>query len=177
MLAGKSIDSSMGFTALDGLIMGTRCGSIDPGVILYLMQQQGMSAAEITGMLYKTSGILGISGISADMRVLLASQAVEAAEAIDSFAAAAAKQIAALSASLGGLDAIIFTAGIGEHAPAIRADICARLQWLGVNIDHAENAANKTVISNGSSSLAVFVIPTNEEKMIAKHCMTVCGLG
>jgi len=176
MLAGKSIDSSMGFTALDGLIMGTRCGAIDPGVILYLMQQCGMSVTEITGVLYKQSGMLGISGISADMRVLLASEALEAAEAVDSFAAAAAKQIAALTASLGGLDAIIFTAGIGEHAPAIRDDICARLHWLGVTVDHAENAANKTVISNGSSSVAVFVIPTNEEKMIAKHCMAVCGL-
>jgi acetate kinase len=173
MRGGKSVDSSMGFTALDGLIMGTRSGTIDPGLVLYLMQTRGMSAAEITDLLYKKSGLLGMSVLSADMRILLASQAVEAAEAIASFTLAAAKQIAGLATSLDGLDAIIFTAGIGEHAPEIRAGICAWLHWLGITIDPAANAANQSLISNASSRIAVFVIPTDEEMMIARHCRKI----
>jgi acetate kinase len=173
MLAGKSIDSSMGFTALDGLIMGTRCGAIDPGVVLYLMQIRGMTAAEIYDLLYKKSGLLGLSALSSDMRVLLASRTEAASEAVESFILAAAKYTAALITSLGGLDALIFTAGIGEHAPEIRAGICARLQWLGLRIDAAANAADSLVISEQTSAVQVYVIPTDEEKMIAQHCRTL----
>jgi acetate kinase len=170
MRDGKSLDCSTGFTAMDGLIMGTRSGAIDPGIVLYLMQSRGMTAADITSLLYTKSGLLGISNLSADMRALLASQAAEAAEAIESFTLAAAKHVAALAVSLGGLDAMIFTAGIGEHAPPIRAAICARLDWLGIHVDPAANAANSTLISQETSALPVYVIPTDEETMIASHC-------
>ncbi|MDR3520039.1 MAG: acetate/propionate family kinase [Acidocella sp.] len=171
MSNGQSLDSSMGFTALDGLIMGSRTGSLDAGVVLYLMQAHGMSADEITDIVYKKSGLLGISGISSDMRVLLASKAPEAAEAVESFTYAAAQHIAALTVPLGGLDGLVFTAGIGEHAPEIRAAICAKLQWLGIVIDPLANAQNAPVISKATSAVEVMVIPTNEEAMIARHCV------
>ncbi|OYV24377.1 MAG: acetate kinase [Rhodospirillales bacterium 20-58-10] len=170
---GQSMDSSMGFTALDGLIMGTRTGALDPGVLLYLMQAHGMNADEITNIVYKKSGLLGISGISPDMRVLLASNAPEAAEAVESFTYAAAQHIAALVVPLGGLDGLVFTAGIGEHSPEIRAAICARLQWLGIAIDPLANAKNALVISKATSAVEIMVIPTNEEAMIARHCVTL----
>jgi acetate kinase len=171
MQAGESVDCSTGFTALDGLIMGTRCGAIDPGVVLHLIQAHGMTTDDVTSLLYTKSGLLGISGLSADMHILITSQTAGAAEAIESFTLAAAKQVAALATSLGGLDAMIFTAGVGEHAPVIRAAICARLHWLGIRIDPAANAANSQKISQATSALRVYVIPTDEETMIAKHCM------
>ncbi|HQT63974.1 MAG: acetate kinase [Acidocella sp. 20-57-95] len=171
MLNGKSIDTSMGFTGLDGLIMGTRCGAIDAGVLLYLMQPGGMSAEAVSELLYKQSGLLGMSGISSDMRVLLASQDKAAQQAVESFNYAAAQQIGARIVALQGLDGLVFTAGIGEHSPEIRAGICAHLAWLGIEIDAPLNARNATRINTAGSKIAVFVIPTDEEAMIAKHCL------
>jgi acetate kinase len=170
MLAGKSVDSSMGFTALDGLVMGTRCGAIDPGVLLYLVRARGMDWDAVTALLYRQSGLLGVSGISADMRALLASHEAAAAEAIAVFTLAAAKHIAALAVSLNGIDGLVFTAGIGEHCPSVRAGICARLEWLGVEIDEPANARNAGVISTAASRVAVRVIATDEEAMIARDC-------
>jgi acetate kinase len=172
---GQSVDSSMGFTALDGLIMGTRCGSIDAGVILYLLQSDGMSAADVTDLLYKKSGLLGLSGLSSDMRVLLASAAPAAAEAVAAFTIAAATHVAGLAVSLGGLETIIFTGGIGEHAAPVRSGICRHLAWLGIALDEAANARNDQLISATASRLAVYVIPTNEELMIARHCEELLG--
>jgi acetate kinase len=171
MASGKSVDSTMGFTALDGLAMGTRCGSIDAGVLLYLLQARGMTADDITALLYKQSGLLGVSGISADMRALLASPEATAAEAVDLFTYTAARHAGALAASLGGLDGLVFTAGIGEHAPEIRAAICARLVWLGAKISPEANAANAPIISTADSRIEIRVIPTDEEAMIARHCL------
>lgn len=166
--AGKSIDTSMGFTALDGLIMGSRCGAIDPGVLLYLMQHEGMDAAAIEDLLYRRSGLLGVSGRSNDMRDLLASDDPAARRAVALFVFQAARQAASLVASLGGLDGLIFTAGIGEHAPEIRAAICARLAWLGVTLDEAANRANCPVISTAESRIRVRVMPTDEEATIIR---------
>ncbi|WP_010338715.1 acetate/propionate family kinase [Sphingobium yanoikuyae] len=177
MQAGKSIDTTMGFTALDGLMMGTRCGSIDPGVVLHLQTQLGMSPAEIEDLFYKKSGLLGVSGISSDMRTLAASKAPEATEAIDLFAWRVAREIAALAASLGGIDGLIFTAGIGENDADIRSNICRRLAWFGVQIDELANAGNGPRISMPDSPVAVLVIPTDEERMIAHHSLNVIGTG
>ena len=171
MRDGRSVDTTMGFTALDGLMMGTRCGSIDPGVVLYLLQQRGMTAAEIEDLLYRRSGLLGVSGLSGDMRSLLASDAPGAAEAIDLFVFRAIRETGALTASLGGLDALVFTAGIGAHAAPIRARICAGLTWLGVSLDLAANAGRAPVISNRDSRVEVRVIETDEEAMIARHTL------
>ena len=168
---GKSLDTSMGFTALDGLVMGTRCGTIDAGVVLYLLQARDMTATDITNLLYKKSGLLGVSGISADMRELLASADPGAAEAIDLFTYTAARHAGALASTLGGVDGLIFTAGIGEHAPAIRAAICARLAWLGAEISLEANERNAPVISTAGSRIEIRVIPTDEEAMIARHCL------
>jgi acetate kinase len=173
MLAGKSVDSSMGFTGLDGLIMETRCGIIDAGAVLYMLQARGMTADEVSQVLYRQSGLLGLSGISGDMQVLLQSGAAAAVAAVDSFNYAAARQIAALCVSLNGMDGLVFTAGIGEHAPAVRAGICGRLHWLGVELDHPANEANAAVISNAHSRVEVRVIATDEEAMIARHCREV----
>jgi acetate kinase len=175
MRDGKSIDTTMGFTALDGLMMGTRCGSIDPGVVLHLQTQMGMSAAEVEDLLYKRSGLLGVSGISSDMRALSASTAPEAEEAIALFAWRAARQAGALTASLGGLDGLIFTAGIGENHADVRSRICRRLAWLGIDIDEIANAGNGTVISLAESRIKVLVIPTDEERMIATHTLNIVG--
>ncbi|GLR66646.1 acetate kinase [Acidocella aquatica] len=177
MAGGKSVDTSMGFTALDGLMMGTRAGAIDPGVLLYLMQSRGMNAEALTTLLYKQSGLLGVSGLSGDVRTLLASPAPEAAEALTLFAATAARHIAGLITSLGGLDGLIFTAGIGEHAPEIRAAICARLGWLGLALAPEANAANAPLISTAASGVEVRVIPADEEAMLATHCREVIGAG
>ncbi len=171
MKAGKSVDTTMGLTALDGLMMGTRCGAIDPGAVLYLMQTHGMTADDMTHLLYERSGLLGVSGISADMQALLASDSPSAAEAVALFAARAASEIAALTTSLDGLDGLIFTAGIGEHAAPIRAAICARLTWMGVRIDPDANRNNADIISAPDSTIIVRVIPTDEEAMIARHCL------
>ena len=175
MVAGRSADTSMGFTALDGLVMGTRTGAMDPGVLLYLMQARGMDAAALTTLLYKQSGLLGVSGISADVRTLLASPAPQAAQALALFAASAARQIAGLIPSLGGLDGLVFTAGIGEHAAAVRAAICARLGWLGIVLSAEANEADAPCISTEGSLVEVRIIPTDEEAMLAAHCREVIG--
>jgi acetate kinase len=165
--SGRSIDTTMTFTALDGLMMGTRCGAIDPGVLLYMAQVKQMSPSEIQHVLYEQSGLLGVSGLSGDMRVLLASDQPRAREAIELFVFRIARETAALAASLGGLDGFIFTAGIGENAPAIRAAVCERLRWLGV----ITGPPNGSLISGPSSTVEVHVIPTDEEAMIAHHTL------
>jgi acetate kinase len=165
---GHSIATTTGFSALDGLVMATRCGSLDPGVILYL-GSQGHSFADIEDMLYRRSGLLGVSGISGDVRVLLASDDPHAREAIELFTYRIAGEAGALVSALGGLDGLVFTAGIGEHAPAIRAAVCARLAWLGVRLDSAANAAGADRISTPDSNIEVRVIATDEEAMIAHH--------
>lgn len=169
MQDGRSVDTTMGLTALDGLVMGTRCGSLDPGVVLYLLQEKGLSATEIETLLYKRSGLLGVSGLSSDMRTLVASPDIRAREAIELFVFRIAQETALLAASMGGLDGFVFTAGIGEHAPEVREAVCERLRWLGVRMDKAANAACATHIGEPGSSVAVMVIPTDEEAMIARH--------
>ncbi len=166
---GKSVATTMGFTALDGLPMGRRCGTLDPGVVLYLAQQKGMSIEAISTMLYHDSGLFGISGLSDDMRTLLANEAPQAAEAIALFTYRCAREIGSLTAALGGLDALVFTAGIGEHAPEIRRQICELSTWLGVNIDTAANLAGAPRISGAGSKVTCWVIPTDEDLMIARH--------
>jgi acetate kinase len=165
----KSVATTMGFTALDGLMMGTRCGAIDPGVLLHLMEFRGMDAAALTKLLYKESGLLGVSGMSQDMRALLASPAPEAAEAIELFCYRIARELGSLAAALGGLDALVFTAGIGEHAAPVREQVCRQAEWLGVQLDDGANARHDTRISSGTSKVDVLVLPTNEEWMIARH--------
>jgi acetate kinase len=173
MAGGLSVDTTMGFTALDGLMMGTRCGSIDPGVILYLQQQKGMSPDEIQRLLYEQSGLLGVSGLSGDMRELLASGHASAREAVELFVYRVSREAGALASSLGGLDDLVFTAGIGENSPAIRAFVCQRLAWLGVEIDAEANEAGAPTISAPTSRVLVRVIPTDEERMIAMHTLEV----
>ncbi len=168
---GRSIATTMGFSALDGLLMATRCGSLDPGIILHL-GRAGRSFAEIEDMLYRRSGLLGVSGISGDIRQLLASDDPHAAEATDLFTYRIAAETAAMACALGGLDGIVFTAGIGEHAPAIRAAVCARLAWLGTILDPAANAAGAPLVSQPGSRVEVRVIATDEEAMIAQHTKT-----
>jgi acetate kinase len=173
--AGRSIDTTMSLTPLDGLVMGTRCGDLDPGVVLYLTEARGMDAAAFQDLLYNRSGLLGVSGISADMRALLASDEAAAKEAIDLFVWRAARQIGALSASLGGLDGIVFTGGIGENSPAIRAAIAARLGWLGIVLDAAANDAGTVTISTPDSAALAFAIPTDEEAVMARDVLAVIG--
>ena len=174
---GKSVDSSLGFTALDGLCMGTRPGALDPGVVLYLFQSLGLSAKEVETILYKKSGLLGISGISSDMRDLLTrSSEPEARLAVDYFVYRAAKEIGALAAVLGGIDGLIFTAGIGENSPEIRRRICLASSWLGVELDEVANARKGPRISTPRSKVSSWVIPTNEERMIAMHTGALLGL-
>jgi len=173
---GKSVDSTLGFTALDGLCMGTRPGSIDPGVILYLFQGLGLSAPEVETILYKKSGLLGISGISNDMRVLLGSSEPGARLAVDYFVYRAAKEIGALAAVLGGIDGLVFTAGIGENSAEIRQRICEASAWLGIELDEAANDAQGPRISRSGSRVSAWVIPTNEELIIARHTGVLLGL-
>lgn len=173
MRNGRSVDTTMGFTALDGLMMGTRCGSLDPGVVLHLQTQLGMSAADVERLLYMESGLLGVSGISSDMRALSESGAPEAEEAIELFASRAAREIGALTVSLGGLDGLVFTAGIGENHADTRSRICRRLAWLGLQIDETTNAANMTRISLPGSQVVVCIVPTDEERMIALHTLAI----
>jgi acetate kinase len=173
MAAGRSVDTSMGFSALDGLVMGTRCGTLDAGAVLHLLLQRGMSAQAVQDMLYREAGLLGVSGLSSDMRVLEESPAPEAREAIELFAWRAAREAGALVASLGGLDGIVFTAGIGEHDAAMRARICGHLAWLGAQVDPQANAADAPVISTPGSALRLRVIPTDEERMIALHTLAL----
>jgi len=173
---GRSVETTLGFTALDGLCMGTRPGAVDPGVILYLFQGLGLSAAEVEAILYKKSGLLGISGISNDMRDLLKSGEPSAKLAVDYFVYQAAKEIGALTAVLGGIEALVFTAGIGENSPEIRRRICTASAWLGIDLDPAANAANAARISTSASAVSAWMIPTNEELMIARHTGRLLGL-
>lgn len=177
----RSIASTMGFTALDGLMMGTRCGAIDPGVLLYLMEHHGMDAAAISHLLYQESGLLGVSGIAADMRTLLASNRPEAGEAVDLFCYRIVREIGSLAAALGGLDALVFTGGIGEHAIPVREKVCAQLGWLGVELDGTANASapagatQPRQVSTPASQVSVHIIPANEEWMIARHTAELIG--
>ena len=173
---GRSVDTTMGLTPLDGLVMGTRSGTIDPGVLLYLQQHEKMSVEDVQHLLYHESGLLGVSGLSADMRTLLASREAAAWEAVDLFVFRAAQEIAMMATTLGGLDCLVFTGGIGEHAKEIRSAIGERLAWLGVRIDAAANEEGRERISGGESPVEVFVIPTNEELAIARHCAEVLRL-
>ena len=177
MHAGRSIDTTMGFTALDGLMMGSRCGAIDPGVVLHLQLRLGMSAAEVEDLLYRKSGLLGVSGISSDMRTLSESESAEAEEAIDLFCWRAAREAGGLVTSLGGLDAFVFTAGIGENHREVRRRICEGLAWIGIEVDAAANAGNALRISTSDSRVTVLVIPTDEELMIARHTLAALGEG
>jgi acetate kinase len=173
---GKSFDSTLGFTALDGLCMGTRPGTIDPGVVLHLFQGLNLSAKEVETLLYKKSGLLGISGISNDMRDLLGRSEPAAQLAVDYFVYSVAKQIGALTAALGGIDGLVFTAGIGENSPEIRKRICASSAWLGIELDETANTKPLTNISTSRSKPSVWVIPTNEELMIARHTGALLGI-
>jgi acetate kinase len=173
---GRSVDSTLGFTALDGLCMGTRPGAVDPGVILYLFQTLGLSAKEVETILYKKSGLLAISGISNDMRDLLGNPEPAAELAVDYFVYRVTKEIGALAAVLGGLDALVFTAGIGENSAEIRARICRASAWIGIDLDPEANERNTTRISRVGSRISAWVVPTNEELMIARHTGALLGL-
>jgi len=166
---GRSVDSSLGFTALDGLCMGSRPGGLDPGVVLYLFQELGLSAREVEDVLYRKSGLLGISGISNDMRALLGNVEPAARLAVDYFVYRAAKEIGALTAALGGLDGLVFTAGIGENSAEVRRRICEACSWLGVRLDTEANEASGPRITTRDSEVSAWVIPTDEELMIARH--------
>ncbi len=168
---GNSIATTMGFSPLDGLIMGTRCGSIDPGVLLYLMDHHNMNARALEQLLYHQSGLLGVSGISNDMRLLLASNHPHAEEAIELFVYRIGREIGSLTAALGGLDALVFTGGIGEHCAVIRARICHQAAWLGLQLDDSANEAGTARISNLSSKITTWVIATEENLMIAHHTL------
>ena len=175
LAGGRSVASTMGFTAVDGLPMGTRCGAIDPGVILYLIDQRGMDARAVEKLVYSQSGLLGVSGISSDMRTLLASDDPRARLAVDLYVYRIRRELGSLVAALGGLDALVFTAGIGEHAAPIRERVCRDAAWLGVELDPAANAARGPRISTASSAVSAWVVPTNEELMIARHTLAVLG--
>jgi acetate kinase len=169
LAGGRSVASTMGFTAVDGLPMGTRTGNLDPGVVLYLMDERGMDVRAIEKLLYQQSGLLGVSGLSSDMRTLLASDATRAKLAVDLYVYRIGRELGSLAAALGGLDALVFTAGIGENSAEIRARICATARWLGVELDAAANAAGGPRISTAASRVTALTIPTNEELMIARH--------
>lgn len=173
----ESVDTSLGFTALDGLCMGTRPGALDPGVVLHFFQQMGMRASEVEDVLYRQSGLLGISGVSNDMRVLLASDEPAAALAVDYFVYRAAKEVGAMASTLGGLDGLVFTAGIGERAAEVRRRICEACAWLGVRVDEAANDAHGPRITTPDSEVSAWVIPTNEALMIARHTAALTGGG
>jgi acetate kinase len=172
---GRSMDTTMSFTPLDGLVMGTRCGALDPGVLLYLMQARGMDAAGLQDLLYDKCGLLGVSDISGDMRLLLSSSDVRAGEAVALFVWRAAREIGALSASLGGLDGIVFTGGIGENSAVIRAAIAARMGWLGLTLDAAANGTGAIRISMAGSPVWAWAIPTDEEAVIARQTLALAG--
>jgi len=174
MAAGRSQASSMGFTAVDGLPMGTRCGAVDPGVVLYLMEEMGMTVAAVQDLLYLRSGLLGVSGVSADMRELEASSEPRARLAIDLLVYRIGRELGSLAAALGGLDAIVFSGGIGENSIALRAAVCRDAAWLGVQLDGEANAANPRRIARISapdSRVQVWIVPANEELMIARHAL------
>jgi acetate kinase len=163
----------MGFSALDGLPMGTRCGELDPAVVLYLLRQEGMPPAAVEDLLYRRSGMLGLSGVSSDFRDLLASPEPRARFALEVFVHRVARSVGSLAAALGGLDGIVFTAGVGENAAPVRAAICEACAWLGVELDAEANAAHSRCISRPGSRVAVHVVPTDENLMIARHTRVV----
>ena len=169
MRGRKSVATTMGFTALDGLMMGTRCGSLDPGAVLHLIEQMGMSPREVEKLLYQESGLLGVSGISADMRTLEASTQPQAQAAIALYVHRIARELGSLAASVGGIDALVFTAGIGEHSAALRERVCRDAAWLGLTLDERANQDGGPRISSAASRVQAWVIPTNEELMIARH--------
>jgi acetate kinase len=171
--AGRSVASTMGFTAVDGLPMGTRCGSIDPGVILYLMDQRGMDARAIEKLIYNQSGLLGVSGVSSDMRTLLTSDEPRARLAVDLYVYRIGRELGSLAAALGGLDALVFTGGIGENSAEIRERVCRDAAWLGVALDEQANRNGGPRISLPTGSVRAWVAPTNEELMIARHTQRV----
>lgn len=175
MVNRQSQATTMGFTAVEGLMMGTRTGAIDPGVLLYLMDYDDMDAKALTRLLYKESGLLGVSGISQDMRELLASDRPEAREAVDLFCYRIVREIGSLAAAIGGLDALVFTGGIGEHATPVREQVCMQLGWLGLDFDAAANADRAERISTPGSRVAALVLPTNEEWMLARHTAELIG--
>ncbi len=172
---GESVATTMSFTALDGLMMGTRCGAIDPGVLLYLIEQHKMDAEQLQQLLYQQSGLLGVSGRSSDMRDLLASAEPAAREAIDLFVYRASRELGSLAAALGGLDALVFTGGIGENAAPIRARICQEASWLGLRLDTDANARGGPCITTADSAVAAWVVPADEEVMIAMHARALLG--
>jgi len=175
MMGGRSVATTMSFTALDGLMMGTRCGAIDPGVLLYLLDRHGMNARALERLLYEESGLLGVSGISSDMRVLLDSDDPRAAEALDLFVYRIRLELGSLAAALDGLDALVFTGGIGERAVSIRARVCRDAQWLGLELDEKANAEGGPRLSLKESRATAWVIPTDEELMIARHTRRLLG--
>jgi acetate kinase len=174
---GRSIESTMGFTALDGLPMGTRPGQLDPGVLLYLISEKGMSAAETQSFLYRECGLKGLSGISNDMRELQDSVDPHAIFAVDYFVYRVGLNAGMLAAAMQGVDGFVFTAGIGENSPKVRAAIASKLAWLGVFLDSAANAENRSLISRPESRVPVYVIPTDEELMIARHTLSLLARG
>ena len=165
----QSVATTMAFTPLDGLPMGTRCGALDPGVVLYLMDARGMTVSQVADLLYHQSGLLGVSGLSSDMRDLLASDAPAATQAIELFVYRIGRELGSLAAALGGLDVLVFTAGIGQHAAAIRAAVCRQAEWLGVRLDESANERGGPRISSPGSPVSVWVVPTDEEVMVARH--------
>jgi acetate kinase len=173
MQAGRSVASTMGFTAVDGLVMGTRSGALDPGVILYLIDELRMDARAIERLLYRESGLLGVSGVSSDMRTLLASDAPGAKLAVDLFCYRAGRELGSLAAALGGLDALVFTGGIGENASGVRARIVDGAAWLGLELDPAANARNAQRITTPDSDVPAYVVPTDEELTIARHTLAL----
>lgn len=170
---GQSIGSTMGFSALDGLPMGTRCGQLDPGVVLYLLEHEGLTPKEVTNLLYRDSGLKGLSGLSNDMRLLEAAGTPHAQEAIDYFVFRVRREIGAMAAILGGLDAVVFCGGIGENSTGIRRSICREMDWIGLRIDDHANSVNMTDISSDDSLVKVLVVRTDEEAMIARHTLAV----
>lgn len=173
MKAGASLATTMGFSTLDGLVMSTRCGAIDPGVLLHLLQDRKLSPEELTTLLYEQSGLLGVSGISGDMQTLLASKDLAAARAVDLFVYRIGREIGSLAAALGGLDTLVFTAGIGEHAPQIRQRICEAAGWLGVMLDDDLNRSREELVSAASSRVDVLVIPADEERAVAMELLNL----
>jgi acetate kinase len=176
MVGRKCKASTLGFSTIDGLMMGTRCGNLDPGVVLHLMETKGWGVKEMTRMLYKESGLLGVSGISQDMRTLLASDKPEAEEAVNLFCYRIVREIGSLVAAAGGLDAMVFTGGIGEHAAEVRRRVCVQLEWLGIRINNEANQSDQIHISAKESTIDVMVIPTNEELMMALHVQKLLSL-
>ena len=173
MQDGQSVATTMGFTAVEGLPMGTRSGSLDPGVVLYLLERHGMGVRDLNNLLYKQSGLLGLSGVSNDMRELLASRDPNAKLAVEYFTYRIARELGSLAAALGGLDALVFTGGIGEHAATVREQVCTRSAWLGIRLDAEANANDASRIDQAGSRTAVWVLPTNEELIIARHTRTL----